>query len=242
MKFAQIIRAAAKTGKSYGVVAAVGHVFDHVRVSRAERLECFDERHGTNTDGKAYAWEFPELRGKAAADGIHPYEAVPAWMLRKIISSLPIRHRDFTFVDLGSGKGRALLVASEFSFRKLVGVEISRDLHEIAHANVGRRMTISESRPDCDLRCMDVSNYEFTEGPQVVFLFNPFGKSTLDKVVSRLEGVLRTSHREIIVIYANPRFERRFFRSPFFKRVEKKGSRLRPWRRYVVYHSKNRLN
>src|SRR6516225_8353137 len=64
---------------------------------------------------------------------------IPPPALTEAISWLPIAHEAFTFVDIGCGKGRALMVASAFPFRRLVGVEISPELCEIARANTARR-------------------------------------------------------------------------------------------------------
>jgi SAM-dependent methyltransferase len=229
----------AETARCYGVLAAVGYVFDHVRVGRAERAERFDERHGSATEGKVYPWQLSDLDVTAAVTGdIHPYEAFPARLMRRIIRSLPISSREFAFVDLGSGKGRALLVASEFFFSRIVGVEISRDLNEIAVSNIRHYISTTGARSSHDLHCMNASQYEFDDNlPLVVFLFNPFGKETFDTVVSRLEDSLRRSHRDIFVIYANPRFEKRLNLSSMFRRVQSDGSKLRPWRRWVVYRS-----
>jgi tRNA G46 methylase TrmB len=63
---------------------------------------------------------------------IHAYHAVPAWLIRETLNSIPLQPNVFAFIDMGSGKGRALLVASEFPFARIVGVEISRELSGIA--------------------------------------------------------------------------------------------------------------
>lgn len=236
-RIAQPLDGVIKSVQYYGLLAAAGYVFDHVRVSRAERAERFDERYGTMTAGKLYPWQLPDLHEAAVSGEILPYEATPAWLIRDIIRSIPITPADFTFVDIGSGKGRMLLVASEFSFSRIVGVEISQELNDIAAANIQRRSNTATARSRYDLRCMNASQYEFENDPLVVFLFNPFGRDTFDTVVSRLEASLRRHPREVYVAYLNPRFEKRLKRSPVFRRLHGDGSRLRPWRRYVVYRS-----
>ena len=100
-----------KFRRSYGLLAAAEYVFDGLRIGRAKRAERFDECDGTITAGKVYAWQLSD--GKAVIPGeVYPYEAAPAWLVRKVIRSLPIDPPMFAFVDLGSGKGRTLLVAS----------------------------------------------------------------------------------------------------------------------------------
>jgi SAM-dependent methyltransferase len=232
---AQTLQGAVKAARHYGVLASAGYVLDRMRLGVAERNERFDERHGTATDGKVYAWQLPRSDGAAIAGDIHPYEGTSAPLIRRVIRSLPISPSEFTFVDLGSGKGRALLVASEFSFPRVVGVELSRELDEIARSNVARYVRAVPTRSSFDLHCIDAAQYEFDNGPLVVYLFNPFGGPTFDAVISRLEESLRRTPRDVFVVYINPRFERRLRQFRMFKLLLRGGSRLRPWRRYAVY-------
>jgi hypothetical protein len=231
------LRGVVNSARCYGLLAAAGYVFDEVRVGRAERAERFDERYASATAGKIYPWQLPDIAEAAASGDIYPYEATPAWLLRKIIHSLPIDPSEFTFIDLGSGKGRILLAASEFSFSRIIGIEISQALNNIAVSNISHHANTVAARSAYALHCMNAAHYEFEAEPLVVFLFNPFGKDTFDAVVSRLEDSLRTWPRDVCVIYLNPRFEKRLQRSPLFRRLKSEGSRLRPWRRYVVYRS-----
>ena len=54
-------------------------------------------------------------------------ESVPVPMIRKILNKLTITSEDI-IVDLGSGDGRFLFVASEFNFKKIIGVELLEEL------------------------------------------------------------------------------------------------------------------
>ena len=49
----------------------------------------------------------------------------PAAELVEILADLGIYYPDCVFLDLGAGKGRALLLASQFPFKRIVGVEFS---------------------------------------------------------------------------------------------------------------------
>src|SRR3989344_2191686 len=67
----------------------------------------------------------------------HSYAPV-AWSdLKRVLRVLEIG-REEVFLDLGCGKGRALLAAAAFDFQRVVGVEISQRLCEIARANIKR--------------------------------------------------------------------------------------------------------
>ena len=55
--------------------------------------------------------------------------AIEPARFRKVLASLQIAFHDYTFIDFGSGKGRALLLASEFPFKRIIGLEFSPELH-----------------------------------------------------------------------------------------------------------------
>lgn len=230
-----LLRGCTKCVQRYGLLATGGYLFDLFRVARAERSEAFDVRFDTVTAQKEYPWELPSLKHKSVAE-IHPYEAVSVRLFQTILSSLSIESGGFTFVDLGSGKGRALLLAAQYPFRKIIGIEISRELHRVAKTNVDRYIGFTRNSI-YELRCMDATTYEFGPDPMVLFLFNPFGNKTFRAVLSHLEESIRKWPREVVIVYINPRFERVLQKS-IFRRIARGGSRLQPWSRYVVYEAK----
>src|SRR4051794_21977627 len=93
----------------------------------------FDRKHHVQTAGLI---DFEHLRiDNANVKHGTWYEAMPAPVFRQIVAQMGIRYEEYVFVDYGSGKGRALLLAAEFPFRRAVGVEFSPELHEAALAN-----------------------------------------------------------------------------------------------------------
>lgn len=225
-----------KGGQHHGPFFIPAYVFNAVRVRRAERAERFDARFGTDTDRIVYPWRLQSLRARSTR-GVHPYEATPAWLIRSILHSLPVELEDFEFVDFGSGKGRSLLVAAEFPFTKIAGIEISRELHEIARRNIQRYIAATRTDAKIDLHCMDATRYRFSREPVVLFLFNPFDETTLCEVVARLEESLREHPRDAVVIYVNPRFRRNIERSGALREIACGGDWFRPWAQYVVYRA-----
>lgn len=119
-----------------------------------------------------------------------PINAAPAWLIRETLNSIPLEPNVFVFTDMGSGKGRALLVASEFPVAKIVGVEISRELSAIAEQNVMRYRSISQPCTTFSLHCADATDYTFEAEPLVLFLSNPFGRETIRRVLANLEASL----------------------------------------------------
>jgi SAM-dependent methyltransferase len=95
-------------------------------------LHPFDRSHGTDTSGFIPAEELPSSPYDLAKK--HCYGGSQPSIIRSALAALPSLE-SFTFIDLGCGKGRPLLVASEFPFRDIVGVEISPSLAADARAN-----------------------------------------------------------------------------------------------------------
>ena len=230
----KMIRDWVKSVRLYGPLGAARYLFDLVRVHRAERAEGFDARFGTDTATVVYPWNLPSIKCEHTKE-IHSYEATPAWLIREILESIPLQPHMFAFVDMGSGKGRALLVASELPFAKIVGVELSQELHRIAEENVRRYRPASQLCTVFFLHRMNAIEYTFGPEPLVLFLFNPFGRDFVRTILASLDASLSAMPREAFVVYINPRFEALARSSHFLQRVRKGGVWWRPWSRYVIY-------
>src|SRR6185436_12939628 len=94
----------------------------------------FDQQFGTETSIHIPLSEL-DIQSPNYAFGVE-YSPVMPSRLQAAIECLQIDHARFTFVDLGSGKGRGLLLAAAWPFRRVLGVEFSKDLHETALRNI----------------------------------------------------------------------------------------------------------
>lgn len=162
----------------------------------------FDRRFGTET---AQIVELADLAiaSKNAKDGIY-YEAIPERVLRDMLDGLDIDHSQYTFIDFGSGKGRAMLIASEYPFRKVIGVEFAPALHEVALSNIARYRSRTQKCRDIESICEDATTYELPSQNIVAFLYTPFKPPVLKVVVDRLVDAFRNSpHRLVIAFYGN---------------------------------------
>jgi len=112
----------------------------------------FDFDHNVNTTGAAVGWR-TRLRGLLGGSLYQPTDEA---LFREMMSALPIAYERFTFIDIGSGKGRALLMAAEYPFRRIVGVELLPELHAIARENIAK---CADRR--VELLCTDARDYEF---------------------------------------------------------------------------------
>lgn len=111
---------------------------------------------------------------------------------------------NYSFVDLGCGKGRAVLMASEYGFRQVIGVELHPSLAKTAEKNVA--LWTEAGRPACPVRilCQDAAEFAFPEGACLLYLFHPFAAPVLTRVIERIEADFASHPRPLDVIYFNP--------------------------------------
>ena len=188
----------------------------------------FDERYNVDTGGiiQLNKLSIPGSTWECGA----PYWAIEPELFARLVGEPAISHRDFTFIDFGSGKGRALLLASEFPFKKVIGVEFSPELHEIAQRNI---RTFRSERQQCreiELVCTDALQYPLPDGPGVYYFFNPFVKEIMEGVVARIERSYRERPREIYVLYANALFGEVWDRASSFRKIAATGE-------YTIYQT-----
>lgn len=183
----------------------------------------FDRELGVDTRGTSGGFRRariidrldPESRRTVTGFGPTPLRAAD-----EIIASLPIRKEDFTFVDVGSGKGRVLLIAARSPFKRVVGVEISEELHKVATANIRNRRDPLARCADVQSTCFDASLFEIPSGPVVFWVFNPFQiRDPMNVLLSRIEASWREDPRPMLFVYLNPRLASLVDEVPIFERV-----------------------
>ncbi|RJR29482.1 MAG: hypothetical protein C4576_35265 [Desulfobacteraceae bacterium] len=134
----------------------------------------------------------------------HGYQPIGEHTFRQSVKALDVDLARYSFIDYGSGKGRALLLAAEFPFRRIIGVEYARELHDVAVENVKRAQT---TLPGADrLECVwaDATRYEPPADPLICFLYNPFDGTVMTRLLDRLDQSYREAPRDILITYLNP--------------------------------------
>ncbi len=155
---------------------------------RLYRHHAFDRSLGVNTRG------YSDLR----------YEPTPADVFHEMIANIPFDPREFVFVDLGSGKGKVLMLAAHYPFRRVVGVELWEDLHHIALENLDSfRQCLGCAAEVTSIR-MDAASYPLPEEPLVLYFFNPFPEAVLTRVVANLRESLARAPRRVYVLFYGP--------------------------------------
>ncbi len=120
----------------------------------------------------------------------------------------------FTFVDLGSGKGRGLLLAADYHFRRIIGVEIQPELHDIAEQNL-QKLRQRDQQINVETFCLDAREFIFPPEPLIVYLFNPFPDYVLATVMENLRRSAVSHPRPLYLIYNAP-FEEHVLRQAGF--------------------------
>ena len=180
-----------------------------------ERPHPFDVLHGTDTGGLVCS--SATVPGYLSSVYANCYLGIAPSVLTQTIVQLPIQTEKFTFVDLGCGKGRAVMIAAQFPFLRVLGVEIAPSLCRIAEANIKRR---PEWAARISILNQDATTVTLPDTPLLIFLYNPFLPSLLRQVLANLEQQLRRHPRETYLLYAeNPRYTRVLNRFPFLREV-----------------------
>jgi len=134
--------------------------------------------------------------------------------LQKVLAGLDIKKGD-AIIDFGCGKGGALITLAAYPFSKITGVEISRDLAEIARKNLAR-LKISH----VEIVCCDAMEFLALDDYNYVYMFNPFPCSVLHSVMENITLSLQARKRRITIIYLNPECHETIIAQGFFQKVK----------------------
>jgi len=137
------------------------------------------------------------------------------------------------FVDLGAGKGRPVLIASGYGFKKVVGVEYSPILCEIARKNIAAYREKTGNATEMEIIESDVIDYEVRNDENVFFLFNPFDGNVLDRVMGNIGRSLEKNPRKIWLIYHLPIWHKIVMRQGSFVKEKEFTLGANPWFVYV---------
>jgi predicted RNA methylase len=187
-------------------------LWEFVRDSSPSRLRSrfgdadYDWDFRVNTTSGAVAW-----RDRLLGVFHSPYQPTERELFHEMMGALTqhtkLDFSGFTFIDLGSGKGRTLLMASEYPFRRIIGVELLPSLNEIAQQNVAQYHAESQKCFALESVCADATIFTLPTEPLIIYLFNPFPESGLRRALANLKKSLEVKPRPIYVLYHNPQLE-----------------------------------
>jgi hypothetical protein len=162
----------------------------------------FDATHGTDT-ARVLEVGSLDIESPNARHAVR-YQPSSAALVRKAIEWLDVDLSTLTFIDFGSGKGRVVLLAATYPFKSIVGVELSRELHDIATENLQRAQLRPEEASRISLVCRDVTNFTLPDSDLLCYLYNPFGPLVLAPLAERFSLHSSRGHY-VFVIYVDPK-------------------------------------
>jgi SAM-dependent methyltransferase len=203
---------AAREGRVAATRQLLAALWEFARDSTPERRRQrygdadYDWEYRVNTTSAAVSWR-DRLLGVLHS----PYQPTESALFHEMLDTLSRQihsdFRNFVFIDLGSGKGRTLLMASDYPFRRIVGVELLPALHQAAQENLSKYQNESQKCFALESICGDATAFPFPAEPMVLYLFNPFPEAGLRRVIANLEQSLREHPRVVYVLYHNPLLE-----------------------------------
>ena len=178
------------------------------RENGSEAPHPFDLRYGVDTGGLVWGESLPEPHGEDAAYWATGYYGISPSAFTFALERLRLPWKQYTFMDVGCGKGRALLLALRYPFRRVIGVELSPALATVAARNL-RMFAAVWRRPEVPAEALagDATVFPVPRGPVVFFLYHPFAAPVMQRFLEHLRAAARAEPREIYVLYANPELE-----------------------------------
>jgi SAM-dependent methyltransferase len=179
----------------------------------------FDLEHHTDTSGTLPALELADPHPHSVYTTA--YHAIPPSRLHAILDAwrdTPPLHpiSQTTFLDLGCGKGRALLLASQLPFRHILGVELNPRLAHIAARNLELWQQAHPNAPPIEVLCQDATTVTFPPGPCRLDLYNPFAPALVARLIDHLVHTFASRPNQLDILYFTPDADPLFAAHPAF--------------------------
>ncbi len=178
----------------------------------------FDERYGVETGGLIWG---EELRsGERREYWATGYYGISPSVFWQALDRLGLDWGRYSFLDVGCGKGRALMLALRYPFRRVVGVDLSADLVGVARANLERFRPNWRTSALAEAVAGDATAFELPGGPLVLYLYHPFAAPVMSEFLAHLrEAVEREPGREVYLLYVNPELDSLLGRTTFLEKL-----------------------
>jgi SAM-dependent methyltransferase len=173
----------------------------HLRRKTA-RYDDFDHTYGTDTAESLTPTE-AAITGEAARHA-WTYTPIESADFHRMIADLGLAREAltaYTFIDIGSGKGRAVLLAATYPFQRVMGVEMSALLHQAALQNAAHFQAHRHDAPSIDFCCQDATVFPFPDDPLVLYFFHPFDESIMARVTAQMRQAVLRLPRPIFLLY-----------------------------------------
>ena len=115
-------------------------------------------------------------------------------------------------------------MASDYPFKKIIGVEFMPDLHRAAQKNIAGYSNDRQRCRQIETLCMDARDFQFPLEPLVVYLFNPFSESTFAHVLENLRQSIEQAPRPVYIAYRFTEFENLLAQASGWRRLQEPSS------------------
>jgi SAM-dependent methyltransferase len=135
-------------------------------------------------------------------EGGHLYQPSSSVIFERAMNALPFNFTDKVFLDIGSGKGRALILAAEAGFKKVIGIEYANELNDMAYTNIEK---VKNRFPNTEfvLREGDALAFDIPEEVDVIYHFNTFDENAVRSLMKKVKPVF-VKQKSIYLIYVHP--------------------------------------
>jgi len=164
----------------------------------AAQMRVFDRLLGVSTSERVFT---PDSIFASGADNC-PYQGCQWVSVHRALKALRPGPDD-VFVDLGAGKGKALLIAGRLPFGQVIGVELDEALAEYSQCNIDRARPRLRSRSVQSVGA-DVLEWPVPDDASVIFLYNPFVGQTFRAALGRVFDSYDRCPRDLHVVYYFP--------------------------------------
>ena len=203
------------------------------RILRYKFLKLIDDAQGIDT----LKYVNVEDLGFSHAEG-YRYEPTKKKYIREVLKKMNVSQDD-SIVDLGSGKGSALIEFARYPFKKIAGVEFSNILINICLNN----FTVLNIK-NVELYCINAAEFKQFDKYNYIYMYNPFPETVVKKVLSNLKAVIEKSANPIYIIYKYPTCHKAILDSGYFKKIMefKNKNTMFPLLDYIFVYQSVTLN
>ncbi len=222
-KLIWIIRRTLAVLRREGVIGTMQRIVKYARIhsgmpsqesiayeqTREDDARAFDAALGLDTGGTVYLYDLTIASANAPL-GVS-YIASRPHQFRNAMACLDIDLAGATFIDLGSGKGRVLMMAAQYPFARIIGVEFAAELHEVCQNNLAKF-----GDPRISSWHGDAEAFDFPATALVVYMNNPFDRPLVERIARRIEASTRLAPRTVRIVYINAAAPDVFAQEPWF--------------------------
>ena len=185
-----IVKSLAIVSRKEGLPALVNSIKERIYIN------LFDKNFGILTEGHILSDEIG-----LTSHLFHEYSPTDYHSLRKVLGSLKIKPGEGAFLDFGSGLGRVVIQAALYPFKRVMGVDISPQLNDIARKNIDRSLKRLKCK-DIQIITSDATLFEIPKDVTVIYFYNPFRGEVLQRVMTNIYESLK-SHPRLLRMICN---------------------------------------